>query len=397
MSRYHSYINSALNIIEAYKGEKPFAVFIKQLFAANKKYGSRDRKQIASLCYNFFRMGFAGSDLLPDQKMLLATFLCETEPSPVLEKLQPEWNNLITVPLLEKLAIVRTQFSLLDIFPFEDELSKEIETAPFIESLLKQPDLFMRIRPKAKTNVLKKLEKFNLPFQLIDNDCVRFPTSANLEEFFELDKEVVIQDYNSQKVLSCLKNICLPFRDTTGNRNTNFSVWDCCAASGGKSILFSDVVSQKFDLTVSDIRPGIISNLHQRFKKAGIKEYKYFIADISNSDVKELATDVDIIICDAPCSGSGTWSRTPEQLCFFKRHTIQDYSILQKQIVSNVLPYLRRGGLFIYITCSVFEDENENIAEFIASDCNAKLLQQQFLAGYEKKADSMFVAVFEKQ
>lgn len=397
MSRYHSYINTSLKIIETFKGEKPFAGFIKQFFAANKKYGSKDRKQIAALCYSYFRMGFAGSNMLPNQKMLLATFLCETASSPVLEKLHPEWNNLITASLQKKLAAVQCQFSLMAIFPFADELSKGIDIAAFTESLLKQPNLFMRIRPKAKSTVLKKLEKSNLPFQLVSEHCVQFATSVNLEDYFDIDKEVVIQDYNSQKVLDFLRNNHLPFNDTVSKRTTNLSVWDCCAASGGKSILLSDIVCQKFDLTVSDIRASIILTLHQRFKKAGLKEYKYFIADISNSDVKELANDVDVIICDAPCSGSGTWSRTPEQLCFFKKQTIQEYSILQKKIVSNVLPHLRKGGFFIYITCSVFKDENEGIAEFIASDCHGKLLHQQLLAGYEKNGDSMFVAVFEKQ
>jgi len=396
MSRYHSYINNALKVIETFKGERPFAVFIKQFFAANKKYGSKDRKKIAALCYNYFRMGFAGSNLAPDQKLLLATFLCETEPSQLLEKLQPEWNNLVSLPLQEKLALVQTQFSLFDIFPFSDELSEGIDLAIFAASLLKQPDLFIRIRPKAKAVVLKKLQKSNLPFQLINGDCVQFAMSANLEDYFEIDKEVVVQDYNSQKVLDYLKHNSLYFDKIKDKPNENLSVWDCCAASGGKSILLTDTLGQKFDLTVSDIRAGIVLNLHQRFKKADIKEYKYFIADIGNNDLKQVATDVDLIICDAPCSGSGTWSRTPEQLCFFKKQSIQEYSMLQKKIVSNVLPHLRTGGLFIYITCSVFKDENEKIAEFIASDCNGKLLQQQLLTGYEQKADSMFVAVFEK-
>lgn len=397
MSRYHSYINSALNIIETYNGEKPFAVFIKHFFAADKKYGSKDRKQIAALCYNYFRIGFAAGNLTADQKMLLASFLCETEPSPLLEKLKPEWNNLVTASLQEKITIVQNQFCLLDIFPFADELGKEIQIVPFIESLLKQPYLFMRIRPKAKAIVLKKLEKSKLPFQLIDEECVQFAVPVNLEDYFDIDKEVVIQDYNSQKVLDYIRDNRLPFGETIEKRNSNLSVWDCCAASGGKSILLSDILSQKFELTVSDIRAGIILNLHQRFKKAGIKEYKYFISDISNSNVKALATDVDLIICDAPCSGSGTWSRTPEQLCFFKKQSIQDYCTRQKKIVSNILPHLRKGGLFIYITCSVFKHENESVAEFIASDCSGKFLHQELLAGYEKKADSMFVAVFEKQ
>ena len=73
-----------------------------------------------------------------------------------------------------------------------------------------------------------------------------------------------------------------------------------------------------------------------------------------------------------------------------------EYNRLQKKIVSHVLPHLRTGGLFIYITCSVFKGENERIAEFISENLNCKILQQQLLKGYHRKADTMFVTVFKK-
>ena len=60
------------------------------------------------------------------------------------------------------------------------------------------------------------------------------------------------------------------------------------------------------------------------------------------------------------------------------------------------MPHLRTGGLFVYITCSVFKKENEYIADFIAENFNCTLLHQQLLKGYDKKADTMFVAVFRK-
>jgi 16S rRNA (cytosine967-C5)-methyltransferase len=139
-----------------------------------------------------------------------------------------------------------------------------------------------------------------------------------------------------------------------------------------------------------------VLNLHQRFIKAGIKAYRYFISDVSNPDFTPITSDFEIVICDAPCTGSGTWSRTPEQLCYFNKDSIMEYNRLQKKIVSHVLPHLRTGGLFIYITCSVFKDENERIAEFISENLNCKILQQQLLKGYHQKADTMFVTVFKK-
>ena len=396
MSRFHSYINTAKIIIEPYKGEKPFAIFLKHFFATNKKYGSKDRRQVSSLCYNYFRMGFAGAGIPQDEKMLMASYLCETEPSELMEKLMPEWNKKISLPLREKLAAIEPDFFLADIFPFSNELSDGIETDDFCKSFLVQPDLFIRIRPKTRITVLKRLEKSKLSWQWVGEDCVRLVNSEKVEEFFIIDKEVVVQDYNSQKVFDYLKNDGLQIDSLQGNKKLNLSVWDCCAASGGKSILLNDILKRKIDLTVSDIRASIIFNLHQRFKKAFIKEYKYFIADITSADFNPGELDFDLIICDAPCSGSGTWSRTPEQLCFFKQPSIEEYSNLQKKIITNVIPHLRTGGMFIYITCSVFKKENEFIAEFIAENFNCKLLHLQLLKGYDKKADNMFVAVFKK-
>jgi 16S rRNA (cytosine967-C5)-methyltransferase len=396
MSRFHSYINTAQKIIETYQGDKPFAGFIKQFFAANKKYGSKDRRQISSFCYNYFRLGFAGKDLSIDEKMMLATFLCEREPSLLLENLQPEWNNLIELPTEKKLAILKTPFSLSDIFPFSDHLSEGIDFTAFCKSFLVQPALFIRIRPQTKTTTLKKLEKSKLTYKFLNESCVQLTTSDNVEEYFTIDKEVVVQDYNSQKVLDYLKiKKIWPGTDRDQFKG-KLKVWDCCAASGGKSILLTDILNEPFDLIVSDVRASIILNLHQRFKRALIKEYKYFIADISIPDFGQEGLKPDIIICDAPCSGSGTWSRTPEQLYFFKKQTIAQYSTLQKKIIGNAISHLRSEGLFIYITCSVFKEENEEIAALIEANYDCKLLQQQLLTGYNLKADSMFVAVFQK-
>jgi 16S rRNA (cytosine967-C5)-methyltransferase len=99
---------------------------------------------------------------------------------------------------------------------------------------------------------------------------------------------------------------------------------------------------------------------------------------------------------DAPCTGSGTWSRTPENLFYFKPEIIDDFAQRQKQIVTNVMPYLQKGGLFFYITCSVFKKENEDVANFIKEKFELQILHMELLKGYDKKADSMFVAVFSK-
>jgi 16S rRNA (cytosine967-C5)-methyltransferase len=212
-----------------------------------------------------------------------------------------------------------------------------------------------------------------------------------------LDREVVIQDQNSQRTGEFIKSEIL-------NLKSEISVWDCCAGSGGKSIMAFDI-DPKIKLSVSDARESILANLKKRFANAGIKNYESFVIDLANkSETRNLKSE--IIIADVPCSGSGTWSRTPEQLYFFEKGVIEKYSALQKKIVSNALPHLKPGGSFVYITCSVFKKENEEVVTFIKENFQLKLKQMparmsrsdgEVLKGYDKKADTMFVALFEKE
>lgn len=396
MSRFYSHINTAITLIQSYTPDTPFAIFIKQFFAANKKYGSQDRRQIASLCYNYFRLGHALSTVSAEEKMLTANFLCTKEPSALMERLKPEWNAEITCPLDYKINTAFPQFTPGEIFPFFAELSDGIDMPGFIKSFLIQPALFIRIRPYKKANTVKKLEKSRLSYKWMGDDCVQMEPGTKVDDFFIVDKEVVIQDYNSQQVFNYLQYDSHKSDWINLHLKTEFSAWDCCAASGGKSILLLDIIKTKINLTISDIRASIISNLHQRFLKAGIKEYKYFIADLGDLGFQLPALDFDLIICDAPCTGSGTWSRTPEQLCFFEKQKIAEYSEQQKKLVINLIPHIKDDGLLVYITCSVFKKENEEIAMFILKKFNCRLRHMELLKGYDKKADSMFVAIFSK-
>ena len=147
-------------------------------------------------------------------------------------------------------------------------------------------------------------------------------------------------------------------------------------------------------ITVSDIRESILANLKKRFSEAGIKKYRSFITDLSTENSKLKTQNYDLIIADVPCTGSGTWSRTPEALSFFKEKEIERFNELQKKILTNIIPCLKKGGQLVYITCSVFKKENEEVAGFIQSNFNLKLEKMEILKGYDKKADTMFAARF---
>ena len=99
----------------------------------------------------------------------------------------------------------------------------------------------------------------------------------------------------------------------------------------------------------------------------------------------------------APCSGSGTWSRTPEQLYYFSKDKISEYASLQKKIVANVISNIEENGYLLYITCSIFKKENEEIVAMIEKEYGLQLVKSELLKGYSMKADSMFGALFKKE
>jgi 16S rRNA (cytosine967-C5)-methyltransferase len=92
-----------------------------------------------------------------------------------------------------------------------------------------------------------------------------------------------------------------------------------------------------------------------------------------------------------PCTGSGTWSRTPEQSFSFNPSSIEDFVARQKTICQQLIAKLNPGGSLIYITCSVFKKENEEVIAFLQEKMSLKVEQQELLKGYDKGADSMFV------
>lgn len=388
MSRFHSYLGSALQVIDAYQKGKPFAGHLKSFFAADKKYGSKDRKSISSLCYCYFRTGKALMNVPAQEKILAGLFLVEKKKNEILDFFRPDLNEKTGSSISEKLTLLGIRDK--DIFEFVEELGDNIDPAGYVHSLLQQPKIFLRCRPGKLQLVTRKLTDAGIDFNLTGEAGIQLEPGTAADKHIMLNREAVVQDINSQKVLDLL----LQHQELSSN--IKIPAWDCCAASGGKSILLFDRLKGNVQLTVSDIRENILVNLRKRLQEAAINLNRSFAADLTRGTGLAAGEKFRIILCDVPCTGSGTWSRTPEQLFSFERQIIGDYAQRQQQIVSHAIPHLDVGGLFFYITCSVFRKENEEITDFIQKKFHLQLLRMEYLEGYDISADTMFVSVFKK-
>src|SRR5690606_21956738 len=132
-------------------------------------------------------------------------------------------------------------------------------------------------------------------------------------------------------------------------------------------------------------------------KRAGIKSYRSFVADLTRASFSVSRRGYDLVIADVPCSGSGTWARTPEQLYFFQPDRIDHYQALQQKIVCIIAPALKTVGVLLYTTCSVFKKENEEMVWFIQDNTSLLIDKMELLKEYTHKADSKFAARFIKR
>ena len=388
MSKFHSYLNSASSIIREYNGEIPLSGFLKNYFKEHKKFGSQDRKEVSSLTFQYYRLGYIADDLPVEEKILAADFICREQTSKVILNLKPEW-LIIDQPnnQMARIEITGLKWAENIHTPWLKLLSPEINPNPYVLSFLSQPDLFIRIRPGKKQKVLSSLEAVQHPCEELEPDCLRLANNVKLDEFLTINRDVVVQDVNSSKCGQVIKEHLPEIRGL---------VWDTCAASGGKSILMHDLFGKNIKLMVSDIRPTIMQNLKNRFAEAGVSPFHLFLADLTQPINSKGIPWADVALIDAPCTGSGTWARTPEQHHFFNPSKVEEYAERQIRICANVLTRLKPGGHIIYITCSVFKAENEQVLENLVTRQNLSLVHWQYLPGTALNADSMFIAILQK-
>jgi 16S rRNA (cytosine967-C5)-methyltransferase len=363
--------------ITSYKGREPLSRFLKKQFNSNRQLGSRDRRLIQEFIYNYFRIGKMFPDKPIETRMAIANKLCRTEPGPLQEHL------LSRHPELEKMQL---QVEHDKLFSYGRHLSDSIRKADFIHSFVVQPKVWMRVRKEFANEVEKELNEKNILFSKDDEEqnawSVKQATALDQLETFSKGY-FEIQDLSSQKTIRYI----MP--------SANETWWDACAGAGGKSLMMA-AYEPAVKLFCTDARESILKNLEQRFRKAGVTNFSTKMLDLASGPKPRTKNSFDGIVADVPCSGSGTWARTPEWLSFFDPKHIEKFKLIQRQIVSNVVDFIPDNKPFVYITCSVFKEENEGNTTWMSENLPLRLQTQTYLEGASKGADTMFVARFTK-
>jgi len=134
-------------------------------------------------------------------------------------------------------------------------------------------------------------------------------------------------------------------------------IWDCCAAPGGKTLVLAERHPEA-ELLATDVNPRRLQHLAERLK-LGAPKVRTLLADAMQLPDSEGL--FDLILCDVPCSGTGTLSRNPEIKERLQPAELGRQAVRQREILAVALARLAPGGRLIYSTCSLEPEENEDV------------------------------------
>src|SRR5690606_11222741 len=132
------------------------------------------------------------------------------------------------------------------------------------------------------------------------------------------------------------------------------TVLDYCAGGGGKTLAMAASMEGRGRLMAWDINPRRMSDLPERARRAGAT-----ITILDDAERRGLGPVCDLVLVDAPCSGSGAWRRKPDGKWRLTAEELASYPPLQDSILDAATGHVRPGGRLVYSTCSLFRTENE--------------------------------------
>jgi 16S rRNA C967 or C1407 C5-methylase (RsmB/RsmF family) len=154
-------------------------------------------------------------------------------------------------------------------------------------------------------------------------------------------------------------------------------VLDYCSGSGGKTLAFAPRMQLKGQIFLHDIRTHALAECRKRLKRASIQNAQIVHAD-DTARLKKLKKQMDWVLVDAPCSGTGTLRRNPDMKWRYDSAMLQRLTGLQRQIFEKALSYLKPNGKIVYGTCSLLKEENQEQMDHFVKTYGLKIVDEPF-------------------
>ena len=218
----------------------------------------------------------------------------------------------------------------------------------------------------------------------------------NLPEYLQGDLE--IQDEGSQLIVEAL------------NAKPGDNVLDACAGAGGKTLGIAASLSGQGKIVAVDVEKKKLSELQKRAKRAGLSGIKTVDLDLIDLPNK-YESWADRVLVDAPCSGTGRLRRQPDTKWRMTESEMLQFPARQYSLLTKGVDAAKPGGVIVYATCSIMQEENEAIVQrllienprvqALALSENSKCFSSESWAYVEpgpdeEGPDGFFIAAFRK-
>jgi len=236
-------------------------------------------------------------------------------------------------------------------------IAPEGEVDAVLEALNREPTLTLRVRPPGSRDaLLPELKDFPVEACAEVPDAIRVTdgSRAIFESRWMKEGRLQVMDLGSQ----LLAAFC--------EAKPGQSVVDYCAGAGGKTLVLADAVGPTGRVYAWDLSEKRLAEAKSR-----VGELKLRHVSFPSQPRIDLA---DLVLIDAPCSGTGTLGREPDQKWKLTAKEIETLTATQLGILKDVSKRLKPGAAMIYGTCSVLREENEGVVErFLGANPGFKL------------------------
>jgi 16S rRNA (cytosine967-C5)-methyltransferase len=150
-------------------------------------------------------------------------------------------------------------------------------------------------------------------------------------------------------------------------------VLDLCAGGGGKTLEFAALMNNRGQIIATDMDQRRLAPIHERLARAGARNVQVRTPrgdgrGRAMPELQELEGRMDLVLVDAPCTGTGTWRRNPDAKWRVRPGALAERRKEQAALLDTAPRYVRPGGRLAYVTCSVLPDENDaQVAPLVAA------------------------------
>ncbi|GGA77797.1 MFS transporter [Brucella endophytica] len=216
-------------------------------------------------------------------------------------------------------------------------------------------DLRVNTLKASRDKVLKELARAGAEAAPLLSGAVRIPPLRALGRHPNVQAEPAfqkgwfeVQDLGSQ--IAALVSGAEPGRQ----------VLDYCAGAGGKTLALAAMMENRGQIHAFDAEKPRLAPIFDRLKRAGVRNAQ---VHANPENLGPLEGQMDIVLTDAPCTGSGTWRRRPDAKWRLSPQQLERRETEQREVLDAAKRYVKPGGRLVYVTCSLFSSENNRQIE----------------------------------